>query len=74
VAWRTGVTFSWKFVKSGCDQIVIGTLSSGTVKNKNKETITRGPWTSRNLAEQKALKEITKLLGNNERSKHNSHE
>lgn len=45
---------------------VIGTLSSGTAENKAKETITSGPWPSRDIAEDKALEEITKLMGHNE--------
>lgn len=45
---------------------VVGTLSSGTAENKNAETITSGPWATRDLAEQKALERITELLGHNE--------
>jgi hypothetical protein len=54
------------FLQSTRGWRVIGTLSSGAAQNEHKETITSGPWTSRELAEQKALEEITKLLGNNE--------
>ena len=45
---------------------VVGTLASGTAENKNQESITSGPWATRDIAEQHALEEITKLLGNNE--------
>lgn len=54
------------FLNSGDKWTVVGTLSSGTADNKNKETITTGPWATRDLAEQKALEQITKLLGHNE--------
>jgi hypothetical protein len=54
------------FLNSGGDWTVVGTLASGIAENKNKETITSGPWATRDLAEQKALEQITKLLGHNE--------
>jgi hypothetical protein len=54
------------FLNSGADWTVVSTLSSGTAENKNKETMTSGPWATRDLAEQKALEEITELLGHNE--------
>jgi len=54
------------FLRSYDMWTVVGTLSSGTDENKTKETVTSGPWTTRDVAEQKALEEITKLLGNNE--------
>lgn len=54
------------FLNSGGDWTVVGTLSSGTAENKNKEAITSGPWSTRDLAEQKALERITELLGHNE--------
>lgn len=54
------------YLQSGNDWTVVGTLASGTEGNRNKETITSGPWPSRDIAEQNSLEEITKLLGNNE--------
>ncbi|MBX3301825.1 MAG: hypothetical protein KF693_06405 [Nitrospira sp.] len=54
------------FLRSKGGWTVVGTLASGAAENKKKETVTSGPWASRDLAEQKALEEITKLLGNNE--------
>lgn len=54
------------FVRANAGWTVVGTLASGTAENKNKESITSGPWGTRDVAEQKALEEITKLLGNNE--------
>ena len=54
------------YFQSRGDWTVVGTLTSGTEENKNKETITSGPWPSRDIAEQNSLDEITKLLGNNE--------
>ncbi|MGE0645856.1 MAG: hypothetical protein AB7P24_19540 [Nitrospira sp.] len=54
------------YLQSGGDWTVVGTLASGTEENKKKETITSGPWPSRDIAEQNSLEEITKLLGNNE--------
>ncbi|MGE0469341.1 MAG: hypothetical protein AB7L09_22680 [Nitrospira sp.] len=54
------------FVNSDGDWTVVGTLASGIAENKKKETITSGPWAMRDLAEQKALEQITLLLGHNE--------
>ncbi|NGZ94550.1 MAG: hypothetical protein CV089_00190 [Nitrospira sp. WS110] len=54
------------FVRSEGDWTVVGTLTSGTADNKRKETITSGPWATRDLAEQKALEQITTRLGHNE--------
>ncbi len=53
------------FLHSRGDWTVVGTLSSGIAENANKETITSGPWATRDLAEQKALEQITELLGHN---------
>ena len=54
------------YLRSGGNWTVVGTVASGTEKNKNKEAITSGPWESRDMAEQKALEQITGLLGHNE--------
>lgn len=54
------------FLQSQGDWTVVGTLASGTAENKHKETITSGPWVTRDLAEQKALEQIMTLLGHNE--------
>lgn len=35
-------------------------------RKQDRETITTGPWSTRDLAEQKALERITGLLGHNE--------
>lgn len=54
------------FLRSGGEWTVVGTLASGTAENKMKETITSGPWRTREIAEQKVLEQITGLLGHNE--------
>lgn len=54
------------FVQATVGWTVVGTVASGTGENKNKESITTGPWASRDVAEEKALEELTKLLGHNE--------
>ena len=54
------------YLRSGNAWTVVGTVASGTEENKEKETITSGPWSSRDIAEQKALEQITSLLGYNE--------
>lgn len=54
------------YLRSGNKWTVVGTVASGTGDNKNKETITSGPWSSRDIAEEKALEQITALLGHNE--------
>lgn len=54
------------FVPSGDGWTVVGTVASGIGENKNEETITSGPCSTRDQAEHKALEAITKLLGHNE--------
>ena len=54
------------FLPSHGDWTVVGTLTSGTAENAKQETITSGPWATRDLAEQKALEQISALLGHNE--------
>ncbi len=53
------------FVKAKEGWIVVGTVASGISENKNKETITSGPWANRDQAEQLALEALMKLLGHN---------
>lgn len=53
------------FVQSNDTWTVVGTISSGTAENKHKETVTSGPWATRDLAEEHSLEEIANLLGNN---------
>lgn len=54
------------FLESQDKWTVVATITSGIAENRNKETITSGPWATRDLAEQKALEQITTLLGHNE--------
>lgn len=54
------------FLRSGGQWTVVGTLASGIAENKKKETITSGPWSTREIAEQRVLEQITGLLGHNE--------
>jgi len=54
------------FMQANGGWTVVGTVASGTGENKNKESITTGPWATRDVAEEKALGELTKLLGHNE--------
>lgn len=53
------------FVQAKEGWMVVGTVASGTGENKNKETITSGPYATRDQAEQQALEALTKLLGYN---------
>lgn len=54
------------FLESQDKWTVVATITSGIAENRNKETITSGPWATRDFAEQKALEQITTLLGHNE--------
>lgn len=54
------------FLESHDKWTVVATITSGIAENRNKETITSGPWATRDLAEQKALEQITTRLGHNE--------